>query len=311
MSYTEIAKNNKTVRWVDINTHNAPDRVLVEKNFDFLESDIDDAFGDTTRSKIVKRRHYAFLLLTLPVFQKETHSIQIEHIGFFLTPKTLVTVHRRTIPALAELFHSCHTNKKSRDELMGDGVDMLLLEILQQVIEHTYPMIEHVIEEVEELEEIIFSGQYNRKTVEKTLLIKRNITDLRRCMRGHPDTLQHLVKKHTEIKSVLQDAALFESIIEHAYENWAQLESLKESIDALEDANESLLSHDLNDTMKLLTLLSVLLLPAVVLTGIFGMNTKNPPLIGHAIDFWLILGVILISSLAFVVIIILARQRWR
>lgn len=310
MSYTEIAKKNKTLRWVDINSHSAADRSSLEENFDFLESDLDDAFGKTTRSKITKRKQYTFLVLSLPVFQKKTHSIHIEHIAFFLTPKTLVTVHEKTVPALAELFEDCQANKKSRDEIMENGIDILLLEILQQVLEHTYPMIDHVSEEVEALDNTIFSGQYNRKTVVETLLIKRNITDLRRGMRGHADALQHLVKQHPGKKSIVEDAALFESIIDDAYENWAELESLKESIDALEDANESLLSHDLNDTMKMLTALSVMLLPAAVLAGIFGMNTKNPPFIGHPFDFWLIIGVILIASLG-IMLILLARRIWR
>jgi Mg2+ and Co2+ transporter CorA len=47
-------------------------------------------------------------------------------------------------------------------------------------------------------------------------------------------------------------------------------------VEALEDTNESLISHQQNDILYVLTIFSVVLLPLTVITGFFGMNVHFP-----------------------------------
>lgn len=254
---------------------------------------MDDLFQTTHRSKFVRRDDYVFMVLMLPRDTKD--GMVITEVDMVLFENTLITLHPEKVPSLDELFDDCDTHKASRDALMSSGRSTLLAEVIQQVLEYTYPLVDAVSEEIDRLQKDIFSGSYDRDTVEEILRIKQDIIDMRRALRGHKDVLQSLAR-NDHPHPLIDNPHVFEPLLDDAAENWSQLESLMESIDSLEDANESLLTHDLNAAMKMLTLFSVLLLPAAVIAGVFGMNVHNAPFIGHDLDFWIIICVIAVVS---------------
>jgi magnesium transporter len=77
------------------------------------------------------------------------------------------------------------------------------------------------------------------------------------------------------------------------------LENYKEVVEALEDTNESVLSHRVNEVLRVLTAFSVIILPLTLLASIFGMNVEFP-FEGTVGAFWTILGVMLVALIAMV-----------
>ena len=71
------------------------------------------------------------------------------------------------------------------------------------------------------------------------------------------------------------------------------LENFKEVVEALEDTNESVLSHRLNDVLRILTAFSVIMLPLTLIASVFGMNTGVPG--EESITaFWVVIGVMVV-----------------
>ena len=68
----------------------------------------------------------------------------------------------------------------------------------------------------------------------------------------------------------------FDDITDAAERIWDILENYKEVVEALEDSNESVLSHRLNESLRVLTAFSVALLPLTLIASIFGMNFDLP-----------------------------------
>jgi magnesium transporter len=54
------------------------------------------------------------------------------------------------------------------------------------------------------------------------------------------------------------------------------LENFKEVVEGLESTNESVLSHRVNDVLKALTAISVVVLPLTLVASVFGMNVRVP-----------------------------------
>ena len=54
------------------------------------------------------------------------------------------------------------------------------------------------------------------------------------------------------------------------------LENYKEVVEALEETNESVISHRVNDILRVLTVISVIVLPLTLLASIWGMNVGFP-----------------------------------
>ena len=79
------------------------------------------------------------------------------------------------------------------------------------------------------------------------------------------------------------------------------LENYKEVVEALEETNESVISHRVNDILRVLTSISVIVLPLTLLASLWGMNVGVP---GEGDDtaFYAIVGamvVILVGMIAF------------
>src|SRR6266576_3036106 len=67
-----------------------------------------------------------------------------------------------------------------------------------------------------------------------------------------------------------------DDIVDASERIWDILDNYKEVVEALEDTNESAINHRQNDILRVLTVVSVILLPMTLITGIFGMNVHFP-----------------------------------
>ncbi len=57
---------------------------------------------------------------------------------------------------------------------------------------------------------------------------------------------------------------------------WDMLENYKEVVEALEDTNETAIAHRTNETFRVLTAISVIVLPLTLIASIWGMNVGVP-----------------------------------
>jgi len=76
----------------------------------------------------------------------------------------------------------------------------------------------------------------------------------------------------------------------------------------LVDGYISLSSHQLNNTMKILTIITAIFVPITFVAGLYGMNFDNMPELHHEYGYYIVLGVIVL--LALMMILIFKRMRW-
>ena len=70
--------------------------------------------------------------------------------------------------------------------------------------------------------------------------------------------------------------AYFGDLADHVRRIWSELEELKEVIEGLGDAYNSLTSHQTNLVIRILTIISTILLPLSLISGLYGMNVRLP-----------------------------------
>lgn len=304
MATQQVQNSSGKLTWLDITKPTEEDRGAMMQLGDFTITDIEDAFQKTARSKIVKHKDYIYMVLTAPVYKDAGGTVEVQEVDLFISKKYVITVHHGTLPPLKDMMSRCTQIDTYRNDLLENGTEHLLYKIIDAIQEYTYPMVDSINDELEELKSGIFSKN-KRMLVEQILQVRQNITDMRTAMRGHASVISHLMKsgKDENVLHVVKHKSQFGELIDYATELWGTLESSKEMVEALEDANDALLSHSLNDTMKMLTIVSVVLLPAGILAGLFGMNIPLPEL-----HFWHVVGLITILSGLF--LIYFARKGW-
>jgi magnesium transporter len=93
--------------------------------------------------------------------------------------------------------------------------------------------------------------------------------------------------KHRYLASESDLEIYFDDIVDASERIWDMLENFKEVVEALEDTNESVISHRVNNVLRVLTSISVVVLPLTLIASIFGMNVEVPGE-GSIEAFWLV-----------------------
>jgi magnesium transporter len=99
----------------------------------------------------------------------------------------------------------------------------------------------------------------------------------------------------------------FDDIVDAHERIWDMLENYKEVVEALEDTNESVISHRVNDILRVLTSISVIVLPLTLIASVWGMNVGVPGE-GNSTDFFVIVGVMLVMFAG--MIVYFRRRGW-
>jgi magnesium transporter len=121
--------------------------------------------------------------------------------------------------------------------------------------------------------------------------VKQEIINFRKIVRPQRVALRDLERTRRYIPADLE--VYFDDIIDASERIWDMLENFKEVVEALEDTNESVLAHRLNDVLRILTAFSVIMLPLTLIASIFGMNTHVPGEQGIT-AFWVVIGVMVL-----------------
>jgi magnesium transporter len=105
--------------------------------------------------------------------------------------------------------------------------------------------------------------------------VKQEIISYRKIVRPQRPTLRQL-ERGVERFLPEELELYFDDIVDASERIWDLLDNYKEVVEALEDTNESLISHQQNDILYVLTIFSVVMLPLTFITGFFGMNVRFP-----------------------------------
>jgi magnesium transporter len=121
--------------------------------------------------------------------------------------------------------------------------------------------------------------------------VKQEIINFRKVIRPQRPVLRDLEKvKQRYLATDLDLEIYFDDIVDAHERIWDMLENYKEVIDSLAETNESVISHRVNDILRVLTSISVIVLPLTLIASIWGMNSGVP---GEQdlTAFWVIVGV--------------------
>ncbi len=306
MSINKI--KTKRLLWIHINQPTKEDIEFLRKEYDFHPLDLEDCLTKIQRPQISEYAHYIFFILTFPVYNRKNREIYSSEVDFFLSSKYLITIGDAKISTLDNFFDEVQNNEYSKEKyLMASHPIFLLYEVMHRLQNYTFPMLDHISQDIEDIDKRIFKGE-ERKLVREILHVKRNIVDFRRIMQAHKNVIKKLMSTHTKFFMHNKTNVYFSNILDRTKDIWDILETQKENINAFQETNESLISYRLNDIMKTLTIISVIMIPANLIASIFGMNAKAMPFIGKPYDFSAIMLIIFIMILTFV--IYFRRKKW-
>src|SRR4029077_8378047 len=172
------------------------------------------------------------------------------------------------------------------------GSGRLLYEILDDLFDYCFPILDKIGHKLDALEDDVFEGR-SEEVVRDISNVKQEIISYRKIIKPERATLR-AVERGLERFLPEELDLYFDDIVDAAERIWDILDNYKEVVEALEDTNESVISHRQNDVLRILTVFSVVLLPLTLITGFFGMNVHFPGF-EKVWAFWVIVGAMVMA----------------
>ncbi len=285
------------ILWVNVTKQSEKELREVQKTFGLEEQDVKESLPPFQRPKIVKRSSYYFMVLHFPVFDRETRRLGFTEVDFYLSQNYLVTVHDSKLPAIEELFIECKKNVASRAKYFTGTATHVLFELLNRLFNSVFPLLLHVNDDINLVDRKLFTKVSGREMTEEILRLKTNTVAFRRTMQGHKTVLERLVMYSGRELDLHSYQSYINSVREDTNEIWHILDSQKESINALHETNESLLTLRTNNVMRVLTIISVITFPLTLLATIFSIGTPGNPFVNLPGGFWIILVFMILGAL--------------
>jgi len=279
------------IRWVNIEQPRHSHRAWLEERFDFHALDYEDVFSRNQRPKIDEYDDYLFIVLYFPRFDKHVGRLNAAELDLFVGPDFLVTLPNEPLQPVEYLFERCRANDELREQWFSKGAGYLLYKIVDACVDASFPMLAKMGNKLERIEDEIFEGR-SKEVVRDISNVKQEIINFRKIVRPQRAVFNDL--ERTKQRYLAEDLDLYFDDINDASERvWQILETYKETVEALEATNESVLSHQLNDVLRVLTVLSVVFLPLTLIASIFGMNVHVPGE-QETVPFWVIIALMVV-----------------
>jgi magnesium transporter len=293
----EAGPEGRELRWINVDGFRPAERDWLQEHFDFHPLDFEDLASRNQRPKVDEYDDYLFVVLQFPRYDKQLGRLSAAEVDVFLGPDYVVTVPNQPLRSLDYLFERCENDATLREQLFGKGAGYLLYRIVDDAVDASFPMLRKMGNKLERLEDDVFEGR-SSEVVRDIFNVKQEIINFRRVVRPMRSALADL--ERTTKRYVEEDLDVYFDDINDASERvWDMLENFKEVVEALESTNESVISHELNRVLRVLTAFSVIMLPLTLIASIFGMNVEVPGE-GDISGFWLVVGVMAALLIALV-----------
>jgi magnesium transporter len=177
--------------------------------------------------------------------------------------------------------------------------------VIDRLVDYCFPILYRVDANLREIEEAIFTEEMPG-VVQEISWVRRDIIALQRIVKPQIAIVANLERKDRPFIREELDV-YFGDVLDHLYKAWDMLEDHRDVIEGLSDTANTLTSHRINEVMKILTIISVIMLPLTLLSGIYGMNV-NLPFMNSPFAFVVIL--VLMVLMATGMMLYFKKRRW-
>lgn len=296
----------KKLTWIDLEspTHEEIREIMNEYGIHPLVGQ--ELVGPTLRPKVEIYPNFIYLILHFPTLQQK-HSkglIDQQEIDFIIGRDFLITSRYGKIDPLQQFSKLFEVNSILDRSEMNEHAGFVFFYMIRALYERLSNELEYVNDGIRAIEDKIFRGK-ERAMVFKISEVSREILGVRQATALHKEVLESFDIAARRFFG--EDFGYHtKSIVGEYYKVYNHIESNRESIAELRETNNSLLDARETETMKRITIIAFLTLPASVITNFFQMSTAYTPIVGMPND-WLILMLIMFCG----TVILFALGKWK
>jgi magnesium transporter len=242
------------------------------------------------------------LFIVARTLELEEGRIHTEQVSLFLGRSTLVSFQERSLEDFAPVRQRL---RLAGSRLRQNDVSFLLYVLLDGIVDHYFPVLQHCSDRLAELEDELLDRP-TTATLAAIYAVRRDLLLIRHAAWPMRELIAQLQRDRHECLSDTAETYL-RDVHDHCMRIIDLVETNREAASGLADMYMSLVSNRTNETMKVLTIIGTIFIPLTFLAGVYGMNMPIPenqsPLTYPV--FWVLCG-----SLAAVMLLWFRRRGW-
>jgi magnesium transporter len=195
----------------------------------------------------------------------------VTQLSAVLTHTILITHHVEPSPCIDQLQATIerHPTQCSR------GPDYLFHLVLDAIVDEFAPVLDHIDDSLDNLELRVLQNPDNN-LFQLILRTKREIIVLRKTLIYQREVLVRLARGEFELVDE-RETIYYRNVYDHLVRFTELIESSREMAADLLQSHHAVTSNRLNQIMKVLAMISTIILPMSLISGIYGMNFEQMP----------------------------------
>jgi magnesium transporter len=256
--------------WIDLENAGYEGFRALEPVLHFHPLAVEDCVMDLNRPKVDDYRDHLYLAVHSARWDKTDDLPVLRELDILIGERYLVTYHEEPTRGVTK----AHEVLERRPDLLSRGPDRLLHFILDVMVDNYLPIIETLQGQLDELEERLFHIA-NQQLLAEILRLKRGMSALRRIVGPQRDTILSLTRE--EFTGIRPETRPY---LRDVYDRMTRvsdlLDSYRDELAALLEIYATQVSNRLNEVMKVLTVITVIIMPVNLIASIYGMNFAMP-----------------------------------
>ncbi len=300
-------KKEGSVRWIDL--QGTPDRECLEALGSMLNLhplSLEDVANGGQHSKVEDFGEYLFIVLYVLPRPEELEPVQV---NIFLGTGYVLSICREG----EEVFKLVRQQiEKAQGTVRQQPAGYLCYSLCDAIIDHFFPVLEGQGDRLSILEDQTFAGA-SAEIVQEIHQLKINLFLAGRLIMEAQEVIGEMQGGKIEhidssLTYYLRDA------LDHTQQMSRSVESYRQIADSILNSHLSLKNHQMNEVIKILTIIATIFIPLTFIVGVYGMNFRpeagpyNMPEITWAYGYPIIWGVMLI--IVGIMILLFRRKKW-
>jgi magnesium transporter len=284
-------------RWINIVAPTEADLQRLREWYPYLSPlNLEDITSVIERPKVDSEDHYIFTILQLPRWDEQQRLTRPHEIDIVVAHGVVVTVQDSNLKPLERLFADAEADEGKRAALLGKSAAHTFYIIIDSLVDYLFPLLNKIDHNIRIIEERLFSRDA-LPLIREIGLVRRDIIAVQRIIRQLVPVVETFNNSTQRVfKDELTD--YFDDVVDHIHQARDIIIEDNEVMTSLADTADKILSHRLNNIIRILTVFSVLLLPLNFIAGVYGMNLAVLPLADHPQSFFILTAIMIMVVLA-------------
>ena len=297
----EYVSRTECLVWVALYNPEPDELTEMQMEFGLHELAVEDASHGHQRPKI--EEYGDSLFAVLHTVEPGEEGISTGEVAVFVGENYVLSVRSRTGHGFGNVRARC----EREPHLLRQGPGFVFYALMDTIVDRYFPVLEGVEDELEAVEDRIFSGHSARSNIEALYELKQKLTTLKHAAGPLLDATGKLHGGRVpHVCAGTQD--YFRDVYDHLIRINQSIDSLRDTVTTAISVNLSLITLQENETTRRIAAYAALVAVPTMIAGVYGMNFKNMPELSWEFGYPLALSIMAI--LDGVLFYRLRKARW-